>query len=67
MKAKGKKGKKQKAMKHTVVLCSSASFYKQVLEVRDQLKALGFKVLAPLTAGKMERSGDFKVETYKTW
>ncbi len=51
----------------TVVICSSASFYKQVIEVRDILKKKGLKVLAPLTAGKMEKSGDFRVETYKTW
>lgn len=58
---------KKRAKKKTIVICSSASFYKQVIEVRDILKKLGFKVLVPLTAGKMERSGDFKVETYKTW
>lgn len=57
---------KKRAQK-TIVLCSSASFYKQVIEVRDALKKMGFKVLTPLTAGKMERTGDFKVETYKTW
>jgi len=49
------------------VLCSSASFYKQVIETRDKLKKMGFQVLTPLTAGRMERSGDFRVETYKTW
>ncbi|MDE1974974.1 MAG: hypothetical protein KGI49_00485 [Patescibacteria group bacterium] len=59
--------KKNSGKKKTIVLCSSASFYKQVLDVRDALKKLGFKVLVPLTAGKMEKSGDFKVETYKTW
>lgn len=51
----------------TVVLCSSASFYKQVLEIRDALKKMGFKVATPLTAGRMERTGDFDVNTYKTW
>ena len=55
------------ARKHTVVICSSASFYRQVIEVRDELKKLGLKVSIPLTAGKMERSGDWRVETYKTW
>jgi len=59
--------KKSGSKKKTIVLCSSASFYKQVLEIRDALKKMGFKVLVPLTAGKMERTGDFKVETYKTW
>ncbi len=53
--------------KNTVVICSSASFYKQVIEVQKLLKSMGFKVLVPLTAGKMERTGDFRVEKYKTW
>jgi diphthamide synthase subunit DPH2 len=61
------KKKKANNKKKTIVICSSASFYKQVIEVRDALKKMGFKVLVPLTAGKMERTGDFKVETYKTW
>ncbi len=51
----------------TVVICSSAAFYKQVIEVRDRLRKMGFKVLVPLTAGKMERSGDFDVAKVKTW
>ncbi len=51
----------------TIVICSSASFYKQVVEVEKQLKDLGFKVKTPLTVSKMKKSGDFRVETYKTW
>ena len=51
----------------TVTICSSAAFYKQVIETREILKKRGFKVQVPLTAGKMESSGDYKVETYKTW
>ena len=51
----------------TIVICSSASFYKQVIEAERQLKNLGFKVKTPLTATKMKSSGDFRVETYKTW
>lgn len=50
-----------------IVICASASFYKQVIEVRDRLKKLGFTVSVPLTAGRMERSGDFRVERVKTW
>jgi len=57
------KNKKDK----TIVICSSASFYKQVVEVEKQLKELGFKVKVPLTATRMKKTGDFKVETYKTW
>ncbi|MCL5782196.1 MAG: hypothetical protein M1459_02465 [Patescibacteria group bacterium] len=58
---------KNKSRTKTVVICSSASFYREVIDVSKALKRLGFKVLIPLTAGKMERSGDFRVETYKTW
>ena len=58
---------KKKSSATIITICSSVSFYKQVIEVRDTLKKMGFRVLVPLTAGKMERTGDFRVETYKTW
>lgn len=57
----------KKKINKTIVICSSASFYKQVVEVEKQLKDLGFKVKTPLTVAKMKSSGDFRVETYKTW
>lgn len=57
----------EKKNKKTIVICSSASFYSQVVEVQKQLKDLGFKVRVPLTVNKMVKSNDFKVETYKTW
>lgn len=53
--------------KKTIVICSSASFYKQAVEVEEQLKNLGFKVKIPLVANKMKKDGDFNVEKYKTW
>lgn len=56
-----------KKIKKTIVICSSLTFYSQVLEVEKQLKKLGFKVLIPLTAKVMKKSGDFNVEKYKTW
>jgi len=59
--------KKKVMKKKEIVLCSSAAFYKQVIEVENELKKLGFKVSIPLTAGIMKKSGDFKVENYKTW
>ena len=59
--------KKSRSKKKTVVICSSASFYKQVIEAESILKRAGFRVVIPLTAHKMRRSGDFRVETYKTW
>lgn len=51
----------------TIVICSSASFYKQVVEVEEQLKDLGFKVIIPLTAKKMKQMNNFDPEVYKTW
>lgn len=53
--------------KKGITICSSASFYAQVFEIEKVLKGAGFSVLIPLTANKMKRSGDFRVETYKTW
>lgn len=50
-----------------ITICSSASFYKNVLEIEKQLKKLGFKVKIPQTAIKMRKSGNFNVEDYKTW
>ena len=51
----------------TIVVCSSAAFYKQAVDIEKELKNLGFKVLIPLVANKMKKSGDFNVENYKTW
>jgi hypothetical protein len=51
----------------TIVICSSASFFKQVVEVEEQLKKLSFRVRTPITATKMKLRGDFSIENYKTW
>jgi len=58
---------KKKNTRSEIVICSSAAFYPQVIEIEKELKKLGFKVSIPLTANKMKKSGDFRVETYKTW
>ncbi len=67
MSVKSKSNKSNISKTKTVVICSSASFYKQVIEVAQILRKNGFKVVVPLTAGKMEKTGDFSVNTYKTW
>jgi hypothetical protein len=56
-----------KMHKKTITICSSASFYKQVLQIEQELKQLGFSVKIPKTARVMEQSGDFDVSHYKTW
>ena len=53
--------------KKVITLCASASFYKQVLEIAQELKKLCFKVKYPLTADIMKRQNDFDVSHYKTW
>lgn len=51
----------------TIAVCSSASFYKDVIELEIKLKELGFKVKVPKTANKMRKSNNFDVSHYKTW
>lgn len=51
----------------TIVVCSSASFYKQAVEVQSELATRGYAVLVPDTAEKMKQSGDYDVSHYKTW
>jgi hypothetical protein len=58
---------KNKKTKKTIAICSSVSFYKDVLEIEKQLKQQGFSVLIPTTARKMQKSGNFDDMQYKTW
>lgn len=51
----------------TIIICSSASFYRQVLEIKNRLQKRGLKVLIPSTALRMRRNNNFKVEDYKYW
>ena len=50
-----------------ITICSSAYFFRDVIEIEKELKALGFKVKVPETAIKMKKTGDFNVSHYKTW
>lgn len=50
-----------------ITLCSSASFYQNVVDVQSTLGIYGHEVIIPYTAQKMKDSGDFLVENYKTW
>ena len=64
---KTKKKIKKNTGQKEIVICSSATFYPQVVEAEKELKKLGFKVSIPLTANRMKKSGDFRVGTYKIW
>ena len=50
-----------------ITLCSSVSFYKEVLEVQKNLRKMGYKVLVPEIANVMKKRNDFVVSHYKTW
>lgn len=50
-----------------IVVCTSASFYEQAVEVEKELQALGFDVVLPKTAYIMKKRNDFEVAKYKTW
>ena len=51
----------------TNTICSSAAFYKQVVELKNQLEQAGYVVFVPHVALEMEKTGDYEVEHYKTW
>ena len=51
----------------TIAICTSASFYKKALDIRDILLGRGFKVIIPHNASVMERTGDYNVSSYKIW
>ena len=53
--------------KPTIVICSSANFYRQAVAIQDSLNKLGLDVVIPVTAERMKESGDFEVSHYKTW
>lgn len=53
--------------KKIITVCSSASFYKEVIDIEKELKKLGYKVYIPITAKKMKRLNNFDVSQYKTW
>lgn len=54
-------------MKPVITICSSAAFYRQAIEVQDQLNSLGCEVVVPSNATLMKETGDFDVSHYKTW
>lgn len=50
-----------------IAICSSSSFYREVLEIKDQLQKKGFKVLIPSTAYKMKKNKNFNDNDYRFW
>jgi hypothetical protein len=53
--------------KKIITICSSASFFKDVIKIADRLRERGFEVKLPDTALRMKKSGDFDVIKHKVW
>lgn len=53
--------------KQTIVICSSAVFYREVGELADQLEQMGLEAVIPKTARAMRKSGNYDVDSHKTW
>src|SRR3989338_654847 len=51
----------------SITICSSASFYREVIEIKNELRKQGFTVFVPVTALKMQKSGDYTVAKHKVW
>lgn len=51
----------------TIVICSSAAFYKHANEVAAELEKAGLHAVVPKTARKMAETGDYDTSHYKTW
>jgi len=51
----------------SITICSSVAFYKQVIEARNQLEAMGYEVIVPEVAKRMEAANDYVVEHFKPW
>lgn len=52
--------------KPVVALCSSASFYKQLVGVAEELEREDLAVILPRSARRMKESGDFSLQ-YQSW
>lgn len=57
----------KKNNKKIIAVCASLSFYKDLFEIENTLKKLGYVVLLPKTAHSMKKSGNFDVAAHKTW
>lgn len=53
--------------KSVITICSSANFYRKVVELQAQLEKHGHKAIIPHTAEKMKKTGDYDAGHYRTW
>lgn len=53
--------------KKTIVICTSAAFYKHANEAAKQLQKMGYDVVVPATAKEMQRQQNYDVSKVKIW
>lgn len=51
----------------TIVICSSATFYKHANQIKAELEAQGITTVVPKNALVMAERNDYDVSHYKTW
>ena len=51
----------------TITVCTSVTFYKQAVELGDELGELGYNVILPHSARVMQQNNDFERAHYQTW
>lgn len=51
----------------TITICTSVNFYRQAVQVQEQLEKQDYKVLLPATAEQMKQTGDYDAEKHRTW
>ncbi|HSX27762.1 MAG TPA: hypothetical protein VLG25_03185 [Patescibacteria group bacterium] len=49
----------------TITICSSASFYKHVVELQEKLEKFGYNVIIPFTARRMKQDNNYDLAGYK--
>lgn len=57
----------QAARKPIITICSSSSFYRQAIELQDELAAMGYEVIVPKMAAEMKRKNNFERAHFQPW
>lgn len=52
-------------MNEVITICASASFYRHVVEIQEELEKMGYRVLIPFTAEKMKQAQNYNLQGFK--
>jgi hypothetical protein len=51
----------------TITICTSSSFYRQAVDLAEELEKAGFNVLLPDMAEDMKKANDFERKNFQPW